>query len=47
MEFVDARLPEANFFEFDLCKIKGLLGYVPQHDVEECGGDGGGDVSGR
>ena len=30
LEFVDARLPESNFFEFDLGKIKGLLGYEPQ-----------------
>ena len=33
LEFVDARLPESNFFEFDLGKIKGLLGYEPRHDV--------------
>ena len=33
LEFVEARLPESNFFEFDLGKIKGLLGYEPQHDV--------------
>ena len=33
LEYVDARLPESNFFEFDLGKIKGLLGYEPQHDV--------------
>ena len=34
LEFVDARLPESNVFEFDLSKIKGLLGYEPQHDVQ-------------
>ena len=34
LEFVDARLPESNYFEFDLRKIKGLLGYEPQHDVQ-------------
>ena len=33
MEYVEARLPESNFFEFDLGKIKGLLGYEPRHDV--------------
>lgn len=33
LEFVDTRLPESNFFEFDLSKIKGLLGYEPRHDV--------------
>ena len=33
LEFVDARLPESNVFEFDLSKIKGLLGYEPRHDV--------------
>lgn len=33
LEFVDARLPVSNFFEFDLSKIKGLLGYEPRHDV--------------
>ena len=26
LEFVNARLPESNFFEFDLSKIRGLLG---------------------
>jgi len=30
---LDARLPEASFFEFDLSKIKGLLGYEPEHAV--------------
>ena len=34
MEFVEARLPESNFFEFDLRKIKALLGYEPRHDVQ-------------
>ena len=34
LEFVEARLPESNFFEFDLSKIKALLGYEPRHDVQ-------------
>ena len=34
LEFVDARLPESNYFEFDLSKIKRLLGYQPRHDVQ-------------
>ena len=34
LEYVDARLPESNYFKFDLSKIKGLLGYEPQHDVQ-------------
>ena len=33
IEYVDARLPESNYFEFDLSKIKTLLGYGPKHDV--------------
>ena len=33
LEFGEARLPESNFFEFDLGKIKGLLGYEARHDV--------------
>ena len=33
IEYVDARLPESNHFEFDLTKIKTLLGYDPKHDV--------------
>ena len=33
LEFVDARLPKSNFFEFDLGKINGLLGYGPRHDA--------------
>ena len=33
LEYVDARLPESASFEFDLSKIKGLLGYEPRHDV--------------
>ena len=33
VEYVDARLPESNHFEFDLTKIKTLLGYDPKHDV--------------
>jgi UDP-glucose 4-epimerase len=31
--YVDARLPEWNYFEFDLSKIESLLGYRPRHDV--------------
>lgn len=31
--FVDSRLPESNFFKFDVSKIKVLLGYEPWHDV--------------
>ena len=56
LEYVDARLPESNFFEFDLSKIKGLLGYEPRHDVQSVvetaeairrgGGDGGGSDGG-
>ena len=34
IEYVDARLPESNYFEFDLSKIKRLLGYQPRHDVQ-------------
>ena len=34
IEYVDARLPESNYFEFNLSKIKRLLGYQPRHDVE-------------
>ena len=34
IDYVDARLPESNYFEFDLGKIKGLLGYEPRHDVQ-------------
>ena len=34
IDYVDARLPESNYFEFDLTKIKRLLGYQPQHDVQ-------------
>ena len=32
--YVEARLPESNYFEFDLSKIKRLLGYNPRHDVQ-------------
>ena len=32
--YVEARLPESNYFEFDLSKIKRLLGYQPRHDVQ-------------
>ena len=34
IEYVEARLPESNYFEFDLSKIKRLLGYQPRHDVQ-------------
>ena len=30
--YVEARIPAPNYFEFDLSKIKDLLGYQPQHD---------------
>jgi nucleoside-diphosphate-sugar epimerase len=30
--YVEARIPPPNYFEFDLSKIKRLLGYQPQHD---------------
>ena len=31
--YVDARVPESNYFEFALSKIKRLLGYQPRHVV--------------
>jgi nucleoside-diphosphate-sugar epimerase len=30
--YVEARIPPPNYFEFDLSKIKRLLGYQPRHD---------------
>lgn len=33
MDFVDVKLPQPNYFEFDLGKIKTLLDYEPQHDL--------------
>jgi hypothetical protein len=30
--YVEARIPAPNYFEFDLSKIKDLLGYQPEHD---------------
>jgi len=33
MDFVDVKLTQPNYFEFDLSKIKTLLGYKPQHDL--------------
>ena len=33
MNYVEARLPSSNHFEFNLHKIKSLLGYEPQHDL--------------
>ena len=32
--YVEARMPTPNYFEFDLSKIKNLLGYQPQHDLK-------------
>lgn len=32
LDFVEARIPAPNHFEFDLRKITDLLGYQPQHD---------------
>ena len=34
LDYVDARVLSSNHFEFDLTKIKTLLGYQPQHDLE-------------
>ncbi|MCZ6681438.1 MAG: NAD(P)-dependent oxidoreductase [Candidatus Poribacteria bacterium] len=34
LDYVDARLPTSNYFEFDLSKIQNLLGYQPQHDLQ-------------
>ena len=34
---MEARLPESSYFEFDLNKIKRLLGYQPRHDVQSIG----------
>ncbi|MBI1923395.1 NAD(P)-dependent oxidoreductase [Candidatus Poribacteria bacterium] len=34
LDYVEARLPTPNSFEFDLSKIKNLLGYQPQHDLK-------------
>jgi UDP-glucose 4-epimerase len=34
LPYVEARLPPPNYFEFDLSKIKHLLGYQPQHDFQ-------------
>ena len=33
MDFVDVKLPQSLYFEFDLSKIKTLLDYEPQHDL--------------
>jgi len=33
MDFVDVKLPHSTYFEFDLSKIKMLLGYEPRHDL--------------
>ena len=33
MDYVEARVPSSNHFEFNLHKIKSLLGYEPQHDL--------------
>jgi UDP-glucose 4-epimerase len=34
LDYVNARVLSSNHFEFDLTKIKTLLGYQPQHDLE-------------
>lgn len=34
MEVVDAKVPAPNYFEFDLSKIKNMLGYEPLHDFQ-------------
>ena len=33
IEYAEAKLPNPNYFEFDLSKIRTLLGYRPQHDL--------------
>ena len=33
MEYVSARLPESDLFEFHLSKMQELLGYEPRNDV--------------
>ena len=34
LDYVDARALSSNYFELDLTKIKTLLGYQPEHDLE-------------
>jgi UDP-glucose 4-epimerase len=34
LDYVDARVLSSNHFEFDLTKIKTLLGYQPEHELE-------------
>ena len=34
LDYVTAKRDSANYFEFDLTKIKTLLGYEPQHDLK-------------
>ncbi len=34
LDYIEARLPASNYFEFDLSKIKNLLGYQPKHDLQ-------------
>ena len=34
LDYVDARALSSNYFELDLTKIKTLLGYRPEHDLE-------------
>jgi hypothetical protein len=31
--YAEARMPNANFFEFDHSKVRELLGYEPDHDI--------------
>ena len=33
MDYVDVKLPQSLYFEFDLSKIKTLLDFEPQHDL--------------
>ena len=33
MDYADIKLTNSNYFEFDLTKIKTLLGFEPQHDI--------------
>ncbi len=35
MEYVEARIPSANYFELDTSKVKSLLGYRPQYDFHQ------------
>ncbi len=35
MEYVEARIPSANYFELDTSKVQSLLGYCPQYDFRQ------------